>query len=390
LIQNFLQGRKKRSTMKSSEQRRTHLFLTLVGFLGAFSFSVVHPVLPLYVESFGVSYDKVGLPFSAYSLTWAALQVYTGYLADRFGRKRLAFIGFAFFSVFALLNYTARSFTQLLFLRILQGVGLGLLGPSVLGLVAGFEEKGKSFAFYRAANGAGSVLGPMIGGFIGNYSLRQPFLLSALAALLAGGVVLGMKEAETAASEVRFFRAVLGLLRNRAFLLLCMAGFLAELGYASFSIAIPLAGKKLGLSPSQIGTVLSAYSLSFALFQVPVGVYAERAGKRRLVVNASFLSAFPFLGLYMAKGFLPMVLLMALLGITLGAIFIQSTALAAGVVAEEARAMYLACFDAVIHLSVIVMPLVVGFVAGFGESLPFLVCALFLAGAGLLFRLQRP
>lgn len=375
--------------MKSSEQVRAYLVLTLVGFLETLSFSVVQPVLPLYVESFDVSYEKVGLLFSAYSLTWAALQVYTGYLADRFGRKRVALVGFVFYSVFALLNYTARSFTQLLLFRILQGVGLGLLGPSVLGLVAGFEEKGKSFAFYRVANGAGSVLGPIIGGFIGNYSLRHPFLLSALAAVFAGGAMLAMKEAETAESEVRFFRAVSRLLRNRTFLLLCMAGFLAELGYASFNIAIPLAGKRLRLSPSQIGTVLSSYSLSFALFQVPVGVYAERAGKRRLVISASFLSAPLFLGLYVARGFLPMVLLMALLGITLGAIFIQSTALAAEVVAEETRAMYLAFFDAVIDLSFIVMPLIVGVAAGFGESLPFLVCALFLAGAGMLFQLKR-
>jgi MFS family permease len=375
--------------MRLPERWVAYLFLILVGFLEALAFSVVQPVLPLYVEGFGVSYEKVGLLFSAYSLTWAALQVYTGYLADRFGRKRVALVGFAFYSVFALLNYTARSFTQLFLFRILQGVGLGLLGPSVLGLVAGFEEKGKSFAFYRAANGAGGVLGPMIGGLIGNYSLRQPFLLSAFATFLAGVTVLGMKEAKTAEPEARFFRAISRLLRNRAFLVLCMAGFLAELGYASFSIAVPLAGKSFGLSPSHIGTVLSSYSLSFALLQVPVGVYAERTGKRRLVVSASFLSAPLFLGLYVARGFLPMVLLMALLGITLGAIFIQATALAAEVVAEEARAMYLAFFDAMIDLSFIVMPLIVGLVAGFGESLPFLVCAVFLAGAGMLFRLKR-
>jgi MFS family permease len=368
---------------------KPYLFLTLVGFLETLAFSVVHPVLPLYVESFGVSYEKVGLLFSAYNFTWAALQVYTGYLADRFGRKRIALIGFALYSIFALLNYTASSFTQLLLFRILQGVGLGLLGPSVLGLVAGFEEKGKSFAFYRAANGAGGVLGPIIGGLVGNYSLRQPFLLSALAAFLTGGAVLGVKETETIEPEARFLRAISRLLHDRAFLLLCMAGFLAELGYASFNIAIPLAGKSLELSPSQIGTVLSSYSLSFALFQVPIGAYAEGAGKRRLVVSASFLSAFLFLGLYVARGFLPMVLLMALLGITLGAIFIQATALAAEVVAEEARAMYLGFFDAMIDLSFIVMPLIVGLVAGFGESLPFLMCALFLAGAGVLFRLER-
>jgi len=166
-----------------------------------------------------------------------------------------------------------------------------------------------------------------------------------------------------------------------------VAGFLAESGYASFGLAIPLAGKGSGLSPAQIGTVLSSYSLSFTLLQVPVGVYAERAG--RLVASASFLSALLFLGLYLARSFLPMVVLMALLGITLGAVFIQSTALAAEVVAGEMRAMYLAFFDAVIDLSFIVMPLIVGLVAGLGESLPFLLCALFLAGAGVLFRSKQ-
>lgn len=374
--------------IEPSEQWRAYVSLALVGFLGTLALSAVHPVLPLYVESFDVSYEKVGLLFSAYSLTWTALQVYTGYLADRLGRKRMALAGFAVYGAFALLNYVAQSFTQLLLFRVLQGVGLGLLAPAVLGLTAEFEEIGKSFAFYRAANGAGSILGPIVGGILGGYSLRFPFLLSSFAAFLAGGAVLTMKETQTR-SEVRFFKAVAGLLRSKTFLLICMAGFLAESGFASFNIAIPLAGKELGLSPSRIGVVLSSYFWSFTLLQVPIGMYAERAGKRRLLVGASFLSALLFLGLYGATGFLPMVFLMALLGITLGAIFIQSTALAAEVVPEETRAMCLAFFDAVIDLSFIVMPLIVGFAAGFGESLPFLVCAVFLASAGMLFQLQR-
>lgn len=374
--------------MRSSEQQRAWRFLALVGFFSTFSLSIVHPVLPLYVESFGVSYEKVGLIFSAYSFTWAALQIYTGYLADRFGRKRVAFLGFIIYAVFALLNYVSQSFTQLLLFRVLQGVGLGLLGPSVLGLVAEFEEKGKSFALYRAANGAGSIFGPIAGGFLGGFSLRGPFLPSAFAAFLAGAAVLLMREAR-ARSEARFLSAVSDLLHNRAFLLVCVAGFLAELGFAAFNIAIPLAGEARGLSPAQIGAVLSSYFVSFTLLQVPIGVYAERAGKRRLLVRASFLSALLFLGLYAVQGFLPMASLMVLLGVTLGAIFIQSTALVAETVAEEVRTMSLAVFDAAIDLSFIVMPLIVGFAAGFGESLPFLVCALFLVGAGVLFRLQR-
>jgi MFS family permease len=368
---------------------RALLLLTLVGFLSGFSFSVVHPVLPLYVEGLGVSYEKVGLIFSAYSFTWVALQVYTGHLADKLGRKRVALLGLTIYAAFAGFSYLARSFAQLLVFRVLQGLGLGLLGPSLLGLVAGFEEKGRSFALYRVGHGAGGILGPLAGGLLGGYSLSLPFLLSALAAGLCGVAVSSMAEARSTTTETHFFDAVSALLRKRAFLLICAAGFLAELGYASFNIAVPLAGKGLGFTPAQIGVVLSSYSLSFSLLQVPVAVCAEKAGRPRLLVGASFLSALFFLGLYAAKTFLLMAFLMALLGMTLGAIFVQSAALVAEVVAEERRAMCLALFDSVIDLSFVVMPLVVGFAAGYGEALPFLVCVPLLAGAGMLFRLHQ-
>lgn len=375
--------------MQSASRRVSWLSLAWVGFWGTFSISVVHPVLPLYVESFDVPYEQVGLFFSAYSFTWAALQVYTGYLADRFGRKRVATLGFALYALFALLNYASQNFTQLFLFRTLQGVGLGLLGPSLLGLVAGMEPKEKSFALYRAANGAGSILGPIAGGILGDCSLRHPFLLSSLAAFLGGGGVLAMQGKRIGQSDARFFKAISGLLRSKAFLLICLAGFLAELGFAAFEIAVPLAGEASGLSPSQIGVVLSSYFWSFTLLQVPVAVYAERLGKRKLLTGAAFLSAFFFLGLYGARDFLPMVLLMGLLGVTLGAIFVQSTVLAAEMVGEGIRTMGLAFFDSVIDLSFIVMPLIVGFAARFGESLPFLLCALCLGGAGVLFPLHR-
>jgi MFS family permease len=375
--------------MERSGPPRALFLLTLVGLLSSFSFSVVHPVLPLYVESMGVSYEKVGLLFSAYSFAWVVLQVYTGYLADRLGRKRVALLGLTIYAAFAILSYLAKSFVQLLISRVAQGLGLGLLGPALLGLAAGFEEKGKSLAFYRVGHGAGGILGPMTGGFLGSYGLRDPFLLSALAAGLCGAAVLGMGEARPATTRAHFFGAVSALLCSRAFLLICAGGFLAELGYASFNLAVPLAGKELGFTPARIGVVLSSYSLSFTLLQVPVAMCAEKTGRQRLLVGASFLSALFFLGLYAARTFFLMVVLMALLGVTLGAIFVQSAALVAEVVAEERRAMCLAFFDSVIDLSFIVMPLIVGSVAGYGATLPFLVCVPLLMGAGTLFQLHR-
>ena len=55
---------------KKMEMSTSELSLTLLAFLTGLSFVIVAPVLPLYVESFGVSYEVLGLFFSAYSLTW--------------------------------------------------------------------------------------------------------------------------------------------------------------------------------------------------------------------------------------------------------------------------------------------------------------------------------
>jgi MFS family permease len=77
----------------------SELGLVLVAFLTGLSFAVVAPVLPLQVEAFGISYEMLGLFFSAYSLTWGFLQLYTGYLSDRYGRRRFALIGLAIHSL---------------------------------------------------------------------------------------------------------------------------------------------------------------------------------------------------------------------------------------------------------------------------------------------------
>ena len=107
---------------------------TLLGLLVGVSLFVVSPILPQYVESYGVSYMDIGFFFTAYSLTWTVLQLYTGYLSDRYGRKRFVLLGLLIYGVFALLLGFAQNFALLVIFRVLQGVGLGIYGPAALGL----------------------------------------------------------------------------------------------------------------------------------------------------------------------------------------------------------------------------------------------------------------
>jgi MFS family permease len=111
-----------------------------LGLFGSFG-SVVSPVLPQYAERLGASYMDIGLFFSAYSFTWSILQLYTGYLSDKYGRSRFVMLGLFVYGISLILIGFFQSFMQLVIFRVIQGVGLGLFGPAALGLVAQAREK---------------------------------------------------------------------------------------------------------------------------------------------------------------------------------------------------------------------------------------------------------
>lgn len=361
------------------------LSLTLLAFLTGLSFAVVTPVLPLYVESFGVSYEVLGLFFSAYSLTWGLLQLYTGYLSDRYGRRRLALMGLAIYGLSALACAQARSFPHLLLSRIAQGVGLGLLGPALLGLVAGLKRRERAFALYRTAQVVGEVLGPVVGGVVGRSGLGKPFLLSASASALAAAATFLLRDEMVkgeAEEKIGFVAAMRTILSRQGFLLLCLGAFLAEMGYVARGIAVPLAGEAVGLTTEQIGLVMSAYGLAFVLSQVPIGALAERMRHKPLLVGCAFVGALGFGSLFLSTTAWQMGLAMAVLGIALGTIFVQSTAWAAALAPAERRSLYLASFDALIDLSFPFTPLLVGPLIGLGIRLPFLFCIPLLLVAG--------
>jgi MFS family permease len=98
--------------------------LFLLGLLGSFG-SVVSPILPQYAERLGASYMEMGLFFSAYSFTWAFLQLYTGYLSDKYGRRRFVMLGLFIYGLSLILIGFSQNFMQLIIFRVFKVWGLG-------------------------------------------------------------------------------------------------------------------------------------------------------------------------------------------------------------------------------------------------------------------------
>jgi len=276
-----------------------------------------------------------------------------GHLADRFGRKIIACLGLAIFGTSTILMVLADSIPSLVAFRIFQGIGLGLFGPSILGAVAGLEEAGRSFAEFRTAQVTAFIIGPLLGGFLADVSFDLPLILASIGAFSS---ILPLVWAEEAAcKEDVHLASIRELFKDRPLLTICLSGFLAECVFASFDIVIPTLGFWAGWSMKETGEVLSSYFISFVLTQIPLGRLADRFGKRKVVTLCLTSSA---ISLLMLKSTRPMIfaLEMGAFGMTLGGVFVQSTAMVGDLAPEGSRSLYMALFDSLIDLSFLVAP----------------------------------
>jgi DHA2 family methylenomycin A resistance protein-like MFS transporter len=118
-----------------------------------------------------------------YTLTFAALLLAGGALADRFGSKRVYQAGLTFFLLSSALCGTAPSGDVLIGARLLQGVGAAMFMPSSLSLLTHtFEDERtriKMFAIWSAMVGASVAVGPLIGGvLVHQFGWRSVFLIN--------------------------------------------------------------------------------------------------------------------------------------------------------------------------------------------------------------------
>jgi len=365
---------------------RSFVGVLLLGFLGSLG-RVVSPVLPQYAEQLGASSIEIGLFFSAYSLTWTFLQLYTGYLSDKFGRKKFIALGLSIYGLFLILCGLSQNFLQLVIFRILQGIGLGLFGPAALGLVAQAKEKGISFAFYRTATSLGSMVAPIIGGVLGGISINYPFFIGGSLTLLAIPTVLLIYEKKITIYEQKFefLSSLKSMIWTRRIVLICLAIFLVELTFASLDLIIPMSGSTVGFSPATIGFILSSYFITFTLFQIPIGAISEKIDRKLLIFLCISTGTLPFLVFYLSTNAIAWILASGALGVTVGTVFVQSSAYIAELAPEDKKSLYMAFFDSIIDYSFVIMPPIATYAYTYTPQAPFLLCAFLLIIATIIF-----
>jgi EmrB/QacA subfamily drug resistance transporter len=153
---------------------------------------VVNVALPSIGRSLDSSVSSLSWVLNGYSITFAALLVPAGRIADRNGRKAGFLIGVSVFTVASAACAASPTASLLVISRLVQAVGAAFLIPASLGLLlAAFptERRGVAIAGMTAVTAASAALGPVVGGLLAAIDWRLIFLVNVpigAAAALAG------------------------------------------------------------------------------------------------------------------------------------------------------------------------------------------------------------
>jgi MFS transporter, DHA2 family, multidrug resistance protein len=161
----------------------------LATLMQALDTTIANVALPYMQGSVSASQDQIDWVLTSYIVAAAIMTPPTGYLAGRFGLKRLFLVSVAGFTVASMLCGMAQSLVQIVLFRVLQGLfGAALvpLSQTVLLNINPRERQGSAMALWGVAVMAGPVLGPVLGGWLTEaYSWRYVFYINLPIGVLA-------------------------------------------------------------------------------------------------------------------------------------------------------------------------------------------------------------
>lgn len=292
-------------------------------FIAMSGIGLVIPVMPQYLETFGVAGQALGFIIASFALGQFLFSPLAGDLSDSLGRKKLIIVGLVIFSASQLWFGLATHEWMLYAARFISGIGGAFLIPATMAFVAditALEERGKGMGFLGASMSLGFMIGPALGGFLASVSLSFPFFMASLAALISGIIsLIILPDIKNAVSEIppepKKRENILTQMKNSVktpYFMMLIIIFVFTFGIANFQTTFSLyVDHKYNYTPQDIAVVLTVGGFIGVIVQtLVVEKLFKRFGELNVILVNLVVAAIAFLLFFMVDGF-ALVLLVA-------------------------------------------------------------------------------
>ena len=398
-----------------SRQPSPFVLLCGVGFLGRLSYEMARtPLTPLYAQHLGAPVQLIGLIVAAVTITGIVVKLLAGALSDLFGFRRLMMTGALVKASGPFLYLLAFSWPVLLAVRFYHGLATALYAPPASALVAKVypNERGQRLGLYNAAENAGVVLGPVLGGAVLTLSLTNYSLSFTICGMLGVLALLVMtrvprdKVTSAPASPDSGERRRLGpalralavgvreIIADPGIRLVSLVEAMLWVGIGSVQAYLPLYALTIHLPTWQIGLLAGAQGVASVVSRPIMGRRSDRLSSRKpLIIAGSMLCIGTLIAIPYSTGFVVLLVLSIVFGLGTGIVTPSTMAMIGDLVTKGNYGSAMGVFGSLWDAGHATGPVVFGFLlVALGYRTSWLIMALVMVAALFVFLLgtRRP
>ena len=351
------------------------------GALAIFSSTISKsPILPIFAAQLGASGAQIGIIASMSTIPGILISYIAGYLADRYGYRRILIGSLLIFASAPFLYLLVQGPVGLGTVRFYHGFATAAFGPVAMATIAAFSGKntGQNLSIYSSATMVGRALAPTVGGNVYDFSgFSSVYLIAGVAGTLALLCALWFlrkpveKEDKTAAildkgggEKTSFIKKLFSLLSFKPLLFVGILDACMYFAYGAFEMIFPLYAKELDMSSGLIGVLLSVQLVGVILLKPLFGRASDKLGRLPMMIAGLLVCAFSFLALAFTKSVFILAPIIIIYGLGFALMTAATSALAADVAKAGALGASLGILSTLMDVGQTFGPPVIGGIGG--------------------------